>query len=293
MYGKSLYFGTQYVYHSLPRLLTLWFQWESTYKPDPKDQKKAPQKLTLSKLGNSIMTLFSKIPIYVWYIVYPQLISRICHPNKEVCDLLLSILSRILQEYPRQSMWGIMAITNSNQTNRSERAQEVINKVLAVKNSPKELISQGESLFTHLLEVSNHKVPNTPGIVLSVSREFPKLHKFMKQQLELIVPTQQALTITLPADGKLPNALYDPFPGTRVLMAGIQDQVDVMNSLQKPRKIIVVGSDSDTYIYLCKPKDDLRKDSRLMEFNSMINRLLKKDPSCRKRNLCNNFHLNS
>jgi serine/threonine-protein kinase ATR len=37
---------------------------------------------------------------------------------------------------------------------------------------------------------------------------------------------------------------------------------------------------------LCKPKDDLRKDCRMMEFNTMLNRLLKKDPSCRRRNLC-------
>lgn len=30
--------------------------------------------------------------------------------------------------------------------------------------------------------------------------------------------------------------------------------------------------------FLCKPKDDLRKDSRLMEFSSMVNRLLHQYP---------------
>ena len=35
----------------------------------------------------------------------------------------------------------------------------------------------------------------------------------------------------------------------------------------------------------CKPKDDLRKDSRMMDFATMLNRLFKKDIECRRRNL--------
>ena len=66
---------------------------------------------------------------------------------------------------------------------------------------------------------------------------------------------------------------------------GYGEEIEIMNSLQKPRKITLIGSDGKRYIFLCKPKDDLRKDGRLMEFNSMINRLLKKDPESRKRNL--------
>jgi serine/threonine-protein kinase ATR len=58
-----------------------------------------------------------------------------------------------------------------------------------------------------------------------------------------------------------------------------------MSSLQKPRKITVYGDDGATYAFLCKPKDDLRKDARLMEFNSMIIKFLKKDSEARKRGL--------
>ena len=58
-----------------------------------------------------------------------------------------------------------------------------------------------------------------------------------------------------------------------------------MSSLQKPKKITIIGSDGLDYIFLCKPKDDLRKDSRLMNFNAMINKLLKKDAESRKRRL--------
>ena len=59
-----------------------------------------------------------------------------------------------------------------------------------------------------------------------------------------------------------------------------------MPSLQKPRKIVIMGSDGKRYAFLCKPKDDLRKDARLMEFDSMINKLLQADSESRRRRLC-------
>nr|GEW19318.1 serine/threonine-protein kinase ATR [Tanacetum cinerariifolium] len=49
--------------------------------------------------------------------------------------------------------------------------------------------------------------------------------------------------------------------------------------------IILFGSDGVKRPFLCKPKDDLRKDARMMEFNAMINRLLLKCPESRRRKL--------
>lgn len=70
--------------------------------------------------------------------------------------------------------------------------------------------------------------------------------------------------------------------------------MEVLASLQKPKKITANASDGKSYILLCKPKvcicmqhiyvhpvidysvigkDDLRKDARLMEFNSVINKV--------------------
>ena len=58
-----------------------------------------------------------------------------------------------------------------------------------------------------------------------------------------------------------------------------------MASLQRPRRFGIIGTDGKTYNFLAKPDDDLRKDSRLMEFNGIVNRLFKKDNEARKRNL--------
>lgn len=50
-------------------------------------------------------------------------------------------------------------------------------------------------------------------------------------------------------------------------------------------QIILLGNDGIEYPFLCKPKDDLRKDARMMEFTAMINRLLSKYPESRRRKL--------
>ena len=58
-----------------------------------------------------------------------------------------------------------------------------------------------------------------------------------------------------------------------------------MKSLAKPRKITITGSDGKKYMFLGKPKDDLRKDARLMDFNSIINKLLRTNSESRRRQL--------
>jgi len=65
--------------------------------------------------------------------------------------------------------------------------------------------------------------------------------------------------------------------------------VDIMPSLQRPKKLVFHGTDGKKYPFLCKPHDDLRKDARLMDFNAMINKLLKSASESRRRQLCEFF----
>ena len=51
------------------------------------------------------------------------------------------------------------------------------------------------------------------------------------------------------------------------------------------KQVVLLGSDGVEHPFLCKPKDDLRKDARMMEFTGMLNRLLSKDPNSRRRKL--------
>lgn len=104
------------------------------------------------------------------------------------------------------------------------------------------------------------------------------------KNLSMIVPIQSSLAVSLPpSSATLVSHL--PFPQDLPTIARFDDEVEMMNSLMRPRKITILDSAGKTHYFLCKPKDDLRKDTRLMEFNSMINKLLKKDPESRRRQL--------
>ena len=50
-------------------------------------------------------------------------------------------------------------------------------------------------------------------------------------------------------------------------------------------QIVLLGSDGREYMFLAKPKDDLRKDNRMMEVATVINRLFAREPASRRRNL--------
>lgn len=74
-------------------------------------------------------------------------------------------------------------------------------------------------------------------------------------------------------------------PKLQVLCLEFFDEIEVMRSLARPRKITIRGSNGQVYMFLGKPKDDLRKDARLMDFNAIINKLLKANSESRRRQL--------
>lgn len=59
-----------------------------------------------------------------------------------------------------------------------------------------------------------------------------------------------------------------------------------MRSLQRPKRISIIGSNGQSYRFLIKAVDDMRKDARVMEFNYMINSFLKKNAESRDSGLC-------
>ncbi|GAT25416.1 UVSB [Aspergillus luchuensis] len=144
------------------------------------------------------------------------------------------------------------------------------------------MINQGQKFSEEMLRLCIARIEDK---VLRVSlRDLKFSHKVAP--CRLVVPFQAMLTPTLPASHK-PEYLkgFRAFPRDPTTIEAILDDVQVLNSLQKPRRIGIRGSDGKVYNILCKPKDDLRKDQRLMEFNNMINRLFKKDVESSKRRM--------
>jgi len=80
---------------------------------------------------------------------------------------------------------------------------------------------------------------------------------------------------------------FSPFPSQPQYILAFDESIDVMRSKARPKKIRCQTTRGKTFKFLCKreEKGDLRKDSRFMEFCAVVNRLLKHEIECSKRNL--------
>lgn len=90
----------------------------------------------------------------------------------------------------------------------------------------------------------------------------------------LILPLLANLTPTMMGPNSGDQASFTGFSKDPVRMLRIDTNIEIMSSKEKPKKLTVYGSDGKKYNFLCKTerKGDLRKDARLMETNSLVNR---------------------
>ncbi|TVU07548.1 hypothetical protein EJB05_40909, partial [Eragrostis curvula] len=285
-YAKALHKGHKNLFQALPRMLTLWFEFGSIYIREGSSDK--PMKDTHAKLSALMRGCLKDLPTYQWLTVLSQLISRICHGNADVVRIVKGIVTYILREYPQQALWMMAAVSKSTVPARRDAAAEILQaakKGCRRGSENSALFVQFPSLIEHLIKLCFH--PGQPKArTVNISTEFSSLKRMMP--LGVILPVQQALTVSLPSYDRnmADQSGFHPFSvSEHPTIAGIADDAEILSSLQKPKKVVFLGSDGVARPFLCKPKDDLRKDSRMMEFNAMINRLLSKVPESRRRKL--------
>ncbi|UPR01432.1 phosphatidylinositol kinase [Chloropicon primus] len=288
-YGECIQHGTKTIYQSMPRMLTVWFEFGNEVVRMEKSRTPIPKEIAV-KVSDLMLSFLKKVPKAVWLAALPQLISRICHPHPDVLKFTKHILSRTLHAYPDQVLWHLATVANSNVPQRRKGAKEVITAARKRANDDKrQLFQQFERLIDELIRLCHH-APSGKAKTFSISQNFRTLERMMP--LDILIPVQNALTLALPPNGVpfggeptpggsggksarlSPSALPFESSSHHVTIAQIFDEVEILNSLQKPKVIKVLGSDGREYKFLCKPKDDLRKDTRMMEFANVLNHLL-------------------
>ena len=293
---RAMGFGAKYNHETVPKLLTLWLDLGLEVHNIPSRQAKEPDNASkidwLEKSHVQLKKYVEKLASWIFYMAFPQMISRINHPNPKVWEVLSLYIMKVSSAYPQQTLWSLLAASRATATDRSARAGMLLNKL---KDNPKKakvsnsnvdlrtLINQGSRLCESLLHACETPVERSTSHV-SLSRDLGFSHRLAP--CALVVPVQATMNAIMPSVKGYQNLkIHKPFARGTVTIASFNDDVLVLSSLQRPRKITVKGSDGTTYGLLCKPKDDLRKDQRLMEFNAMIDRALKKDVDASKRQL--------
>jgi serine/threonine-protein kinase ATR len=296
-YLRSLNYGTKYLYQTLPRVLTLWLELgaQGDKAPDGKvgysREMLERKKLQMADLHKILLRNLQRLPAYIFYTALPQLVARLAHPNKEVFKILEQIIIKVVEAYPRQSLWSLFGVMTTKQNSeRKERGHHLLQllrsphkKIDGGSHDLKVLIRAGEKLSEQLLLACiNGDFQSNRTTMASITRDLGFNHKCTP--CPLVVPVESCLTATLPT---LTDNIkkHKAFTGDIVTVGSFLDEVMVLGSLAKPRKLMARGSDGKVYGLLVKPKDDLRTDQRLMEFNGMINRSLKRDAESSRRQL--------
>ncbi|KAG6832347.1 hypothetical protein H0H87_001811 [Tephrocybe sp. NHM501043] len=277
-FAKAIKFGSKYVYQTVPRLLTIWL--------DLGDDKTLASSESFKRLNENVSKAILDCPAYKWFTAFPQIVSRVGHSNPEVYPHLSRLIIQVMQEYPKQALWLFTSVVKSTKPNREQRGKIILDQL---RNNPKNaktdiptLIQQCLAMTNELLNLCDYHIDDDARKTLTMTKDFKRLAELGKSPL--IIPLQESLTASLPPTSSA-ESNHQPFPPNAPTFQKFFDEIEIMRSLAKPRKITIQGSDGQIYMFLGKPKDDLRKDARLMDFNAIINKLLKANSESRRRQL--------
>lgn len=224
-YLRALMFGTKYIFQTMPRLLTLWLdlgelvdqQMDSKHGNEEfRAHIRKERTKSLRILHTSIKKYSDRLPSWMFFTAFPQIMSRIVHPQETVYEHLQNIIVKVVSGSPQQALWPLMAVCRSTSRDRSSRGTRIITQLresltkgrnhngLEVKN----LINQASKLTEQLLNLSNAELPGK-SMTVSLSRDLgfnPKV-----APCALVVPIQSVLTVTLPST---PDSIkgHLPFP---------------------------------------------------------------------------------
>ncbi|PVG03672.1 hypothetical protein CPB86DRAFT_749052 [Serendipita vermifera] len=322
-YGMSLRHGSKHLYQTVPRMLTLWLNLgqREELKTQRKQVELLPTKLKILTNIQSMSTadhahrpvlakfgslcdwirdeLVPQVDPFKWLTAFPQLVSRLVNDNNAQVKALFAIIGKVIGEFPQQSLWIITGVSASGKKERREAALRAMGFAFRDKHVSKHILSLSSTemladlrercrslaliystLNKELLDLCNFDVGQSDEHYLSVKCEnLPRL-----DLSNVIVPLQDSFTTPIPPMSSQ-FMVNQSFPHALPTIAGFNDKIIVMPSLQKPRKIGITASNGENFSFLCKPKDDLRKDARLMDFNSVVNKLLRANSESRRRQL--------
>uniref|UniRef100_A0A915PRR5 Serine/threonine-protein kinase ATR n=1 Tax=Setaria digitata TaxID=48799 RepID=A0A915PRR5_9BILA len=335
-YRRVLKNGKNYLFHVMPRMLSIWLDYtqkmagnESTQPPAKVHGKGFPLKNSGSEdkdvreMNGVIYDGFKCLDHYMFYTAFAQLISRITHPDDEVFQTLKIILSKLIVEYPHQCLWQSIAVFRCDadkQPLRFTRCRAVYDLAKRIDETGllKRLIAQYEYVAAAFIRVAEDSCP--VGTQSPFSQRYAYLSEYFrsgkmsstiwtternegKDQKELVQPS-----VVVPLHKMIEHAIptsvlntLSQFPSTNseadmstassnikfcpIYIHSIDEEFTVMKSLVRPKKINLVGSDGKKYPLMCKAKDELRKDARLMDFNRVVNALLRQNADARRRQL--------
>ncbi|RCN39391.1 hypothetical protein ANCCAN_14669 [Ancylostoma caninum] len=328
-YANALRFGRNHLFHAMPRMLTIWLD-VSQKKTEIMHTRGSDARAIemnhrdnndITQMNTEISRAFRQLDSYAFYTAFPQLISRIVHPNASVFSTLKAILADLICRYPHQCIWQSIAVyrTGSWQKNiRQERCAQVFAVVKNKRHNMDQLIDQYDYIAAILIELAEKKI-KTCGSFSDLPKMAPRLHNFFaKGELHsdllmgakdrglsgmrsvspsIMIPLTEMLEHALPKDFSdkvcqfsqfvmdTATPTESPTELPEVFISSVDPNYLVLKSMLRPKRIALRGGDGRRYLIMCKPNDELRKDARFMDVNRMMNSLMRQNADARRRQL--------
>ncbi|CEP14753.1 hypothetical protein [Parasitella parasitica] len=289
--SKALEHGSKYYYSSMSRLFNTYFDMEKQAKEAAKQPGTELNKKVMAHM-NKINDLMAKVPDLIqpfqFTLFLTRLISHLSTDNEQIATCLQKIIKNCFVAYPRNTIWLVLGALDSDSPFVAKRMNIIFDlaKTQSPDNQILEVILQATAVKEALLELLKTPIDNEKGgesVDLNHSgyrNPFSNL-----QDLNLYMPNEASMLPTLPGHIKKNDTSLKPFPTDLPTIKHFESKITVMKSLQKPKRIKIMGSDGKTYSFLLKKEDDLRNDARIMEFFYMINYFLRKNAKSRDNDL--------
>ncbi|KAF9211017.1 serine/threonine-protein kinase M1 [Podila verticillata] len=275
LYGKALSLGPKYLYQILPRLLTYWLDMGVDVSKLDRATEPVPGATALVREFRNITDVMDKLcdtlPPYMFLSAFPQIISRMCHKNPDAFGVLQRIISAVVVAFPDQAIWQMVSVSKSIVPERKRVCNSILKNIGAIPtlggaifDQIKEALDLCDQLILLCMATVPDKVPK-----LSMERTFPKITRMLRMPSNVTIPFHLSLWPQMPESSRT-MASHQSFPKELPKIECFLDEIEVMSSLQRPRKVTA---------------DDLRKDAKVMEFNTLVNMLLRKNRDAHRRNL--------
>jgi cell cycle checkpoint protein MEC1 len=291
-YFLAVRYSQQYVHETLPKAVTLWLDYYQKYLvPDSNAE-------ISRKLIDNRNTIYHKVNLLVekciselgnkWYIVLSQIISRITHDDKKITESISKIIVELTIKYPWLLLYSVFAQARSVDNHRRTIGTKILTKLQdtrSFKNNqasqlPK-LIASGLILLESIMSVchtsNSYKHPKSGNLVKDLYKDLNFNYPRDSECLALALPIKYNMDLlyNLRNDVEKRVIFYKTF----------HDKVKILYSLQQPKRVKVTGTNGQTYFLLFKPRDDLRKDNKIMEFSTVMNGLLLKNHETQTRSM--------
>lgn len=280
-YFLAMNLSPQYSYEVIPRLLQLIFDFAKLLISDQEMDLFRFQTFQKSKNFNEIIQIilmnFTIVPKYVWLNSLTQLISRIDQPSS-LFEVISSFIKPAIEHYPELAFWHLMQLRHiANKQPQYDKLMSTIKASLTNQNHKLicDLELKYSTITSKLLTLIDIDKKKCVKLKFADIPEIPDL-KDVFQDCGVVLPLATSFSVKFDS-----NDYVKTIPRIQSMV----DKINVLGTLQVPKKITFEATDGNKYSYLIKKDDDLRKDMRMMEFASFINRLLQHDRRSRKRDL--------